>query len=176
MEEYIDIVDENGLELNISKSRKSVHKNGFWHKASGVIIINSQNKILLQQRSIKKEKNAGLWDISVGGHIPSGESPEESLIREIKEELGIITDIKKLKLLGIYKRQELHDNGNFIENEFDYIYILKENIDLSMIKLQKEEVQDIKYFSINELKSLLSKELAVKRVGVWDDLFKQLTK
>ena len=56
MEEFIDIVDENGKELNISESRKLAHKKGLWHKASGVIIINKKNEVLLQQRSILKEK------------------------------------------------------------------------------------------------------------------------
>ena len=124
MEELVDVFDENGIYLK-SCSRKDAHKYGLWHKASGVIIINSKGKILLQQRSKLKEKNAGLWDMSASGHIPSGETPEESLIREIEEEIGIKTQISKLKLLGVYKRQEKHNNGNFIENEFDYIYILQ---------------------------------------------------
>ena len=44
MEEFIDIVDENGKELNISESRKLAHKKGLWHKASGVLIINKKTK------------------------------------------------------------------------------------------------------------------------------------
>ena len=176
MEEFIDIVDENGKELNISESRKLAHKKGLWHKASGVIIINKKNEVLLQQRSILKVKNGGLWDISASGHIPSGETPEKSLIREIKEELRVSIKQKDLKLLGIYKRQELHNNGNFIENEFDYIYTLSCDIDLLNIKLQKTEVSDIKYFSKNEIISLINQNLLVKRVCVWDDLFLLLDK
>ena len=122
MEEFVDVFDENGNYLK-SCSRKEVHKNGLWHKASGVIILNSNNQILLQKRSKLKEKNAGLWDITAAGHIPSGQTPETSLIREIEEEIGLLTDASKLKLLGVYKRQEKHNGGNFIENEFDYIYI-----------------------------------------------------
>ena len=98
------------------------------------------------------------------------------MIREIKEELGVSIKQKELKLLGIYKRQELHNNGNFIENEFDYIYTLSCDIDLLNIKLQKTEVSDIKYFSKNEIISSINQNLLVKRVCVWDDLFLLLDK
>ena len=49
-----------------------MHKKGLWHRAIVVAIVNDENKILLQQRSMNKEKNAGWWDISVAGHLSSG--------------------------------------------------------------------------------------------------------
>ncbi len=100
--ELIDVLDENGTETGKVLSRKEVHANGTWHKASGVLIINSKNEILLQLRSKQKEKNGGLWDMSASGHIPSGETPEKSLVREIKEEIGVGVLPSQLKPLGGY--------------------------------------------------------------------------
>ncbi len=177
MDEFVDVFDEDGNYLK-SCSRKDVHKNGLWHKASGVIILNSKKQILLQQRSKLKEKNAGLWDMSASGHIPSGQTPDTSLIREIEEELGLVTDISQLKLLGIYKRHEKHATGGgyLIENEFDYIYILESDVDVSKLKLQVEEVDDVKFVSVKDFLNLLKNGEVVKRVRVWDDMINYINK
>ncbi len=62
-EELIDVLDENGILTGEILPRSEVHKKGLWHRAILVAIVNENNQVLLQQRSFKKEKNAGMWDI-----------------------------------------------------------------------------------------------------------------
>ena len=69
MEELIDVLDENGVKTGKIVTRSEVHKKGLWHRAIVVAILNDDNKLLMQQRSYKKDKNAGMWDISVAGHF-----------------------------------------------------------------------------------------------------------
>ncbi|MCI9434495.1 MAG: NUDIX domain-containing protein [Bacilli bacterium] len=71
--ELIDVLDENGILTGEVLPRSEVHKRGLWHRSIAVAIVNEKNEILLQQRSATKEKNAGMWDISVAGHISSGQ-------------------------------------------------------------------------------------------------------
>ncbi len=52
-------------------------------------LIDADNRVLLAQRPEGKSM-AGLWEFP-GGKIEAGETPEESLIRELEEELGIVT-------------------------------------------------------------------------------------
>ncbi|CAD7034566.1 8-oxo-dGTP diphosphatase MutT [Pseudorhizobium endolithicum] len=54
-------------------------------------LVDSDNRILLAQRPQGKEL-AGLWEFP-GGKVEQGETPEETLIRELQEELGITTRI-----------------------------------------------------------------------------------
>jgi 8-oxo-dGTP diphosphatase len=51
-------------------------------------LIDTDGRILLAQRPAGKAM-AGLWEFP-GGKVESGERPEDSLIRELKEELGIV--------------------------------------------------------------------------------------
>lgn len=73
MSELIDVLDENGIKTGEVLSRNEIHQKGLWHRAIVVAIVNKNNQVLLQQRSFKKDKNAGKWDISVAGHISTGQ-------------------------------------------------------------------------------------------------------
>lgn len=84
--ELIDVLDENGVATGEVLSREEIHKKGVWHRAIVVAIVNEKNEILVQQRSEKKEKNPGMWDISVAGHISSGQDALSAAAREINEE------------------------------------------------------------------------------------------
>ncbi len=53
-------------------------------------LINEVHEILVQKRPEGKAL-AGLWEFP-GGKVEPGESPEEALVREIREELGVVID------------------------------------------------------------------------------------
>lgn len=64
MEEMIDVLDENGVKTGEVLTRKEVHRRGLWHKVVAIAIIDEQNQILLQQRSLNKDTDPGKWDIA----------------------------------------------------------------------------------------------------------------
>lgn len=52
-------------------------------------LIDADGRILLAQRPEGKSL-AGLWEFP-GGKMEPGETPEETLVRELEEELGVVT-------------------------------------------------------------------------------------
>lgn len=46
-------------------------------------------RLLLGKRSIRRASYPGVWDMP-GGHVEAGESPEQALLRELDEELGVL--------------------------------------------------------------------------------------
>jgi len=54
-------------------------------------LVDSDGRVLLTQRPEGKQL-AGLWEFP-GGKVEPGETPEETLIRELQEEIGITTKV-----------------------------------------------------------------------------------
>ncbi len=122
---------------------------------AAIILENDKKEILLYLRDNKP----GIpfpdhWDL-IGGHVEDGESPEEALIREFKEELDL-----DLKDYIFYKRYECF-TGDVYEN-IKYIYTAKINLPIEEITLlegvrpqyfKRTEIPSVKFANI--LKSIV---------------------
>jgi isopentenyldiphosphate isomerase len=154
MEEFVDLVDENGNELGIKKEKSRVHLDGDWHKGAHVWIL-SGNKILLQRRTSRKEFFPDCFDVSCGGHVKSGETFEETIVRELKEELGL--SVKKEDLLFLEKRRQISlvKSKSLISREILGVFLLRLDVNLKNLDIDKNEISEVKLFDIDELKNLL---------------------
>lgn len=116
-----------------------------------VFIQNSDGKFLIQKRS--KEKNGKY--ATTGGHPKSGESSKEGILTEVKEEIGLDLNANDLKLYFSGRSDE--------ERVFwDDYYIKMEVNDIDKLKLQKEEVESVKWFSKEEILELNQKGMFFK--------------
>ena len=172
--ELIDVLDENGILTGEVLPRSEVHKRGLWHRAIVVAIVNEKNEILLQQRSEKKEKNAGMWDISVAGHISAGQDSLSAAAREINEEISVLlgyrTEIKDFRYMYCFRKEQVFKR-DFIERQFYDFFILRTNgIDDKTLFFQKEEVQAIKFVDLNSIQKMIANNELVERPEVYQVL------
>lgn len=178
MEELIDVLDENGVKTGKIVTRSEVHKKGLWHRTIVVAIVNDDNKVLMQQRSYKKDKNAGMWDISVAGHISTGQDALSAASREINEEvsidLGFKIDIKDFRYMFSYRKEDII-REDYIERQFYDFFILRKNgLKEEDIKVQESEVEQVKLVNISELYQMLEKGEVVEREPVYRELMNYL--
>lgn len=152
--EMIDEYNKIGEKIGVV-DKEIAHRDGLWHKAIHVWIINDKNEVLLQYRCSEKKLYPNMWDVSFAGHIGAGESSVEAVIREGKEELGIDVDLERLEFLMTMVEKVKYEK--ILSNEFIDVYILRQNININEIALQKEEVADAKYVSINEFFDIVEK-------------------
>jgi isopentenyl-diphosphate Delta-isomerase len=156
--ELLDVVDDQGRPLNITKLRSQIHQNGDWHRTVHVWIKNSYREVLLQKRSLEKGSFPNMWDISCAGHIAAGQTNVAAAIREVREELGIIIHEKDLDYLFMIKSQSIQHEGAFVDNEINDVYLVEKDLSLSEIHIQQEEISEVKWISIDHLKhALISK-------------------
>jgi isopentenyldiphosphate isomerase len=95
-EEIFDVVNEQD-EVIGRKPREEVHRLGLMHRATHVLVFNKRGQVFLQKRSMKKDRQPGLWDSSSSGHVDSGEDYDACAVRELREEIS-------LQLTGVPQR------------------------------------------------------------------------
>lgn len=86
-EELFDVVDE--LDRVIGQApRREVHARSLRHRAVHVFVVNRAGEVFLHQRSLAKDTFPGLWNSSCAGHVSAGDDYDETVERELEEELG----------------------------------------------------------------------------------------
>lgn len=157
-DDLVDIIDPIFF-LPIGKTvLKSVaRKEGLIYSVIHLWIFNSKGDILLQHRCKEKKLFPNMWDISVAGAVDAGETPIIAAIREAKEEIGLVIFENELKEAFVFNENYVF-NGNEI-NEHAHVFLLEFNGSIDSLKLQKEEVDEVKFFSNEEIKKVLKEEL-----------------
>jgi 8-oxo-dGTP diphosphatase len=128
----------------------------FSGKTATAIIEFPDNKILLVKRGTSVFR--GYWALP-GGKVELEETVEEAVFREVKEETGLI-------VLIIKKIGEYHEKGENNGIEYDYYptcFLVKP--EKGKIKRQKQEIEKIKLFEINQI----PKKLAFKHSSMIKD-------
>lgn len=143
-----ELVDRNGnktgkILTHIEARNPDNVPEGYYISVVGVVIINSNNEILLQKRSRLKRANPSKWGIC-GGKVDLGETTLDAGIRETLEEIGITLDREELNFLSMDTNEKTHFT----------VYYVRKDVDINKCKLQEEELEEVKYFKIEELKDL----------------------
>ena len=170
MEEYFDVLNEFGEFTGKIATREECHERGLWHRAIYGFVFNHEGDVLLQKRSANKKLWPNLWDITAGGHVLAGEFGTQALIREIKEELGI--DVVEDEVKYLVGSTSVNIKGNIINKHFNECYIVMKDIDISKIKLQEEEVSDIRWFTKEEILNRINNNFdgITDKTGPWNFL------
>ena len=145
--ELLDILDEDGNIIG-TEERKIIHEKGLWHIHVGAWLMNEEGKLLYQKRAETKKRNPNKWG-RTGGHLDSGEIPIIGVQREIQEELGVKIPENKLELINIDKTEADEFNHYFTYNYFVYV-----DYKIQDYTIQKEELSELKYISIEEMEEL----------------------
>ena len=140
----LEVFDENNHSLEYAVERDTVHEQKLWHRHVSAWIMNDKGLILMQKRSLKKKKNPGVWS-KTGGHVEYKEEPLQAIKREIFEEIGLE--------VNNYECIDLFQNDNEKEKYFSYGYIVYTNLKDHEFILQQEEVDSVKYYTIEELEA-----------------------
>ena len=152
--EYLDIYDENRKWLGYSRPRGASYMPGEYHLIVHVCLMNERGEMLIQQRSDSVAKWPGMWDLTIGGHVLAGETPEQAAEREVQEELGLQIILSEAGTVEMT-----------IQNRLDTIFVVPvkcvreydgdaEHL-LKKIVPQEEEVKAVRWASIEEIRSMI---------------------
>ena len=159
--ELVDVLDSNGNRLNEVVDKDKAHKEGIFHPVVHIVVLSKdRSRILLQKRCENKKIYPNMWDIAAAGHISSGEESIISAKREFSEELGLDSRKYNFNYLDFYK--ESYDDKEYKVREYSYVYVIIDDIDINSIKIQEEEVSEVKWVSKNEFIKLIDSNKIIK--------------
>ncbi len=123
------------------RSRQIIHR-GVW-----VLVFNDRKELFLQKRSRTKDRDPGLWSISVGGHVTYGQSYEEAATRESKEELGLVAPVTFVKKIMISSPEE---------TEIDAIFTATHN---GPFRLNTLEIEAGAFYHLEDIESQVAHQI-----------------
>lgn len=176
--EYFDILDENRKPTGKVKTREEAHAKGLWHSGIHVWVVNDKNQLLIQKRTANKKTHPNEWTVTIGGHISSGEDSITTCIKEAKEEIGMEIAESDLEFICTTKTQTVHNNNTYFNNEFRDIYLVRRNLNVDKLSLQKDEVAEIKFIDVEKFKEKIDNKdpKFVTHYEEYNQLFEYLDK
>ena len=154
MAEYWDLYDADRKPLGRTIKRGDAFADGEYYVCCEIWIQNSQGQFLMTQRHPEK-KAGGLWEFT-GGGVLAGETTKQAAMRELEEELGIQVKESEMSLLAVYQQR----------NYFMDIFVVKKDVDTTMLVLQPEEVVDAKWVSHEDVLKMIEEKQIVWSVGL----------
>jgi Cof subfamily protein (haloacid dehalogenase superfamily) len=147
-QEIFPIVDESG-KVTGSATRGECHSGSkLLHPVVHLHVFNSKGDIYLQRRPDWKDIQPGKWDTAVGGHIGYGETPEEALRREVREELDITDFIPKFVDKYVFESNR----------ERELVYVNRTTYD-EEIRPSKEELDGGRFWTMQEIREAMGKDI-----------------
>ncbi len=148
-QELLFIVDENNRPAK-PNLRSIAHKNGLWHRTTGIWAINREKQILCHKRSIKKDMKPGFWAAFFGGHLAPNEEYKHNAVQESSEELGIEINENALIPYKILKSDKP------THREFQHVFALILSKEIEEFSFEEEEIEQLKWIDVNEVRRILA--------------------
>lgn len=146
--ENVYVLNENGSIKGL-QNRQDVHTVGMLHSSVQCWVMNDEGMILIQRRATTKDKSAGKWDVSFGGHCTETVNQDvllANVIKEGKEELGLTIKPNDIVKLGEV-RYTSQKNKN---KELLGIFLIKVANNQEFV-FEDGEVSEVKWIEPNDL-------------------------
>lgn len=147
MVEYLDLVDSSDNVIG-KRERLWFYLNDCHnYRVVNVFLVDSIGKIYIPKRGKDATIFPECYDFSVGGHVKSGETYEQAVIREIREELGIHVTSKALKEIGYFLYPNMYKTSSFSK-----LFVL----DYRGERIEREKgIVDADFYDEREVKQML---------------------
>ena len=164
-DELVDVYDDSLRKVGVV-TRNEAHRKGLWHLNLHCWIVTKRKggAVIFQVRSEHKHNFGGLLDSTVGGHYKTGEQLRD-VAREIKEEIGLDPDLKRLVPLG--RRVDVTGSEGLSKREIAEVFFIRDDRPLQAYKVDPLEVQALVEVRIwDGLRLFSGRSKRIKAAGV----------
>jgi isopentenyldiphosphate isomerase len=150
-EEKIQVVDQTtGEPTGEIVTRGELFEKKLWCRTTNVFVMNAEGQLLCHKRGMTRERFPGAWSTHFGGHVSAGESFRINALKEAEEELGLKVNVFQM----IPWRTSCKTSQRIWARDFITVY----NGRIEDLVYQKSEIDEIAWFSPNEILTNLTNE------------------
>lgn len=146
-EELLQLVDRRGRPAGSAPRRVCHGDPSLLQAVVHLYLFDARGRLYLQKRSAAKDAYPGRWDTSVGGHLAPGESPEQALAREAREELSLV--VNAAQPLGRYLLRDSYES--------EYVFAFRARSD-GQPRPNPEEIEEGRFFEPEEIRAWIRRE------------------
>jgi isopentenyldiphosphate isomerase len=161
-EEIFDVVNERD-EVIGRMPRSQVHRLGLMHRATHVLVFNAKAAVFLQKRSMRKDRQPGLWDSSASGHVDSGEDYDACAARELREEIGLELEAPPRRVFKL---------APSVETGHEHVWVYRCEAE-GPFTLDPEEIESGGWFAPEEVTAWMTgrpQDFASALLRIWKEL------
>lgn len=104
-------------------------------------VFNSRGEMLIQKRQLHKDRYPGMWDLSAGGFVQSGETVNDAVLREAREEIGVDFGAADIKYIMTVPFSYVLDGFFSVQGDFK----------IEDFTVQQQEVLELKWAAFDEI-------------------------
>lgn len=144
MQEMLDVVNEKNRIVG-KEAREKCHRQFLPHRLIHVFVFDRKGRIFVAKRSKRKAVHPTLLDVSVAGHVDSGETYKQAALRELFEELGI----KPRTIRKLFKFR--------LKSSPENVFVTQYSAEIERAgKLNKYEIKSGKFIEWKEMRRMAS--------------------
>lgn len=149
--EFLDVYDEY-MNKTGTENRDVVHQKGLWHKTIHCWMYDEAGNVYFQIRA-----DSNKLYTTASGHVLAGETVRDAFKREIKEEIGIDTDVSDAVALEIvfWRQDKVKNSIPWHDRAFAHIYANKLPVNFTNFHFQPEEVAGLVRINAKDCLDLL---------------------
>ncbi len=145
--EIIDIYDKDHKRTGRTMARGDKAADGDYYLVTHLCIFGSDGRMLIQRRQLTKKAMPGVWDVSAGGFVKSGEDSRSGIRRETFEELGLALKEGQAHFLKTAQFMCVLDD----------FYIMKQDLDPAGLKLLESELMAVGWESEENILAMIDR-------------------
>lgn len=139
--ELWDLIDQDRKPLGLLHEKGKPIPQKAYHLVVHVCVFNDNDELLIQRRAKDRPVWPEFWDVSASGSALASESSRQAAQRELFEEIGLLLDFKEAQpYLSVHGTDWISD-----------WYLVECCAEIDTLVLQKEEVSDIKWASLDQI-------------------------
>lgn len=147
--QLVELVDADGVATGSCTVAEAHTAPGRLHRAFSVMLLDDQDRVLIQQRAAVKTRFALRWANACCGHPAPGQTVFDAAARRLVEEIGVRQ--VSLHEAGTYLYRAEDPRTARVEHEYDHVLVGRMPAD-ARLHLDPTEVADVRWVAAEELR------------------------